>query len=277
MGANCNRSRPLPRLPTAADPPLLRVSADYNDKLGVDPPRSRTARCMPQPSPAYCRPAAFHAFAASLADAATPDGLFRTAWAIALHWQPEAQLAAGETVIANLAAAVRRRLRSPTPDALVAHLHDVMFEVIGFRGNREDYYTPANSLLPDVLRTRRGLPITLTLVYRSVAAQLGITVHGVNAPGHFLAEVELVEGGMPTRAYVDPFYGGDLLHEAEALNRIAEATGREAPKAADALRRATPSQWLARMLRNLQAALAASGCERDMFAMQELEQLLEPA
>jgi regulator of sirC expression with transglutaminase-like and TPR domain len=232
---------------------------------------------MPLPSPAYCRPAAFRAFAESLADAETPDGLFRAAWAIALHWQPEAQLAAGETVIANLAAAVRRRLRAPTPEALVAHLHDVMFEVIGFRGNREDYYDPANSLLPDVLRTRRGLPITLTLVYRSVAAQLGIVVHGVNAPGHFLAEVELIEGGTPTRAYVDPFYGGDLLHEGEALKRIAEATGHEAPKSADALRRATPPQWLARMLRNLQAALAARGCERDMLAMQELEQLLEPA
>lgn len=227
------------------------------------------------PTPAYCRPAAYRAFADSLAASETPLGLFRAAWAIAQHLQPEAQLAAGETVIANLAGAVRRRVHTPTPEALVAHLHDVMFEVIGFRGNRENYYDPANSLLPDVLRSRRGLPITLTLVYRCVAAGVGITVHGVNSPGHFLAEVELIEGGVPTRAYVDPFNGGDLLHEPEALARIAEATGREAPKSANLLQRATPSQWLARILRNLQAALAARGSERDMFAMQELEQLLD--
>jgi regulator of sirC expression with transglutaminase-like and TPR domain len=125
-----------------------------------------------------------------------------------------------------------------------------------------------------VLRTRRGLPITLTLLYRRVAHGIGLTVHGVNAPGHFLAELELVEGGVPTTSYVDPFNGGDLLNEGEALARIAETTGRE-PASAEVLQRATPEQWLARMLRNLQAALAASGCERDMYAMQELEQLLE--
>jgi regulator of sirC expression with transglutaminase-like and TPR domain len=226
------------------------------------------------PSPAYCRPAAFRAFATSLADVESADGLFRAAWAIAQHHQPEADLAAGEIVIANLAQAVRRRVQSSSQDAMLAHLHDVMFEVIGFRGNREDYYNPANSLLPDVLRTRRGLPITLTLLYRSVAASVGITVHGVNSPGHFLAEVELVGASGPRAEYVDPFNGGDLLHEPEALARIAEATGHDVTATPSVLQRATPRQWLARMLHNLQAALAAGGRERDMFAMQELEQLL---
>lgn len=226
------------------------------------------------PPPAYCRPAAFRAFSASLADIDTPVGLFRAAWAIAQHHQPEADLAAGETVISNLADAVRRRVHSSSQQALLAHLHDVLFEVIGFRGNRADYYNPANSLLPDVLRSRRGLPITLTLIYRSVAAGVGITVHGVNSPGHFLAEVEWAEAAASRTAYVDPFHGGDLLHEPEALARIAESTGHEAPPSAGVLQRATPRQWLARMLHNLQAALAAAGRERDMFAMQELEQLL---
>ena len=196
------------------------------------------------PSPAYCRPAAFRAFAESLRSAHSPEGLFRAAWAIAQHHQPEADLAAGETVIANLAAAVRRRVKSSSQEALVAHLHDVLFEVIGFRGNRDDYYSPANSLLPDVLRTRRGLPISLTLIYRSVAAGVGLTVHGVNSPGHFLAEIELEEVGGRRLAYVDPFFGGDLLHEPEVLARIAEATGREATRTPELLQRATPRQWL---------------------------------
>ncbi len=204
-------------------------------------------------------------------------GLFRAAWAIAQHERPEANLAAGETVIANLAEAVRRRVRSASQEALLAHLHDVMFDVIGFRGNREDYYNPGNSYLPEVLKSRRGLPITLTLVYRSVAAGVGLTVHGVNAPGHFLAEVEFEEAGERRTAFVDPFYGGDLLHEAEVLARIAEATGHEVTPSSELLRRATPREWLARILRNLQAALAAMGRERDMFAMQELEALVERA
>ncbi|HYO25125.1 MAG TPA: transglutaminase-like domain-containing protein [Lacipirellulaceae bacterium] len=226
------------------------------------------------PSPAYCRPAAFRAFAESLPQADTPAGLFRAAWAIAQHEQPEANLAAGETVIANLAEAVRRRVRSRSQEALMAHMHDVLFDVIGFRGNGDDYYSPSNSLLPDVLRTRRGLPITLTLVYRCVAAGVGLTVHGINSPGHFLAEVEWEETTGRRSAYVDPFYGGDLLHEGEVLARIAEATGHEVTLTPELLQRATPRQWLARILHNLQASLAAGGRERDMIAMQELESLL---
>jgi regulator of sirC expression with transglutaminase-like and TPR domain len=227
--------------------------------------------------PAYCRPAAYRAFAASLPSIDAPAGLFRAAWAIAQHERPEADLAAGETVIANLAEAVRRRVRTPTQEALLAHLHDVLFDVIGFRGNQDAYYDPANSYLPAVLQTRRGLPIMLTLVYRSVAAGVGITVHGINSPGHFLAEVEFVEAGIPRTAFVDPFFGGDLLHEDEALARIAETTGHAVTLSPALLRRATPQEWLGRMLRNLQAALAAAGRERDMFAMQELEALLEQA
>ena len=65
-----------------------------------------------------------------------------------------------------------------------------------------------------------------------------------------------------------------MLHESEALARIAEATGREVTPTPGLLARATPRQWLARILHNLQASLAASGRERDMLAMQELENLL---
>ena len=187
---------------------------------------------------------------------------------------PRRNLAAGETVIANLAAAVQRRVRSTSPEALLAHLHDVLFDVIGFRGNRDDYYNPGNSLLPDVLRTRRGLPITLTLVYRCVAAGVGITVHGVNAPGHFLAEVELDEGGVPTTCVRRPLLRRRLAPRgrgAGAHRRGDRARGDAVGRRACSGRRR--EQWLARMLRNLQAALAACGRERDMFAMQELEQL----
>jgi regulator of sirC expression with transglutaminase-like and TPR domain len=238
------------------------------------------------PIAAYCRPAAYRAFAQSLPAIETPAGLFRAGWAIAQHELPDEGVAAGEAVVSNLAVAVKRRVRSGSAEALLAHLHDVMFDVAGFRGNREDYYNPANSYLPEVLRTRRGLPITLALVYRRVASEAGLVVHGVNAPGHFLAEVEIDESsqtpalgaaGEKRSIYVDPFYGGGMLHEAEVLERIAEATGRQVAPTADLVARATPRQWLARMLHNLQAAFAAAARERDVFAMQELEHLLHVA
>ena len=229
---------------------------------------------MTTSTPAFCRLAAYRAFAQHLPAIDTPAGLFAAAWAIAQHERPDADLKAGEIVVENLVAAIHRRVKSRTPEALLTHLHDLLFDVLGFRGNTEAYYDPANSYLPDVLRTRRGLPITLTLVYRRIAAGLGLTVHGVNAPGHFLAEVVLDPAAKAPPTYVDPFFGGGLLTREEVFTRIAQTSGREIDSSLDHLARATPQQWLARMLHNLQAVFASSGRERDVYAMQELESLL---
>ena len=226
------------------------------------------------PAPAYCRPAAYRMFAEQLADAQSAAGLFRAAFAIALHERPEASLAEAETIVENLTDTVRSRVRSGSAEALLAHLHDVLFDVYGLCGNAADYYDPANSYLPDVLRTRQGIPISLVLVYRRVAEPLGIVVHGVNAPGHFLAEVELSGVRGVERMYVDPFFGGGVLNETEAAMRISQAVGKPISPTPEMLARATPGTWLARMLNNLQASFAAAGQERDVCAMQELHDLL---
>jgi regulator of sirC expression with transglutaminase-like and TPR domain len=229
--------------------------------------------------PAYCRPAAYAAFARELTQLDTTRGLFRTAFAIALHERPEADVERAESTIAELAQTVCRRVRSPSPQARLAHLHDVLFDVAGFHGNVADYYNPANSYLPDVLDTRRGLPIALTLVYARVAEGVGLTVRGINAPGHFLAAVECPEPAKTNRAgdswmYVDPFYGGEMLNRADVRRRIEEATGRVLSDEAEWLAAATHEQWLSRILYNLQAVFARSGRERDLYAMQELQDLL---
>lgn len=218
-------------------------------------------------TPAYCRQAALRAWRTGLTDINGPPGLFRAAWAIALHELPDADLAAGEKTVEQLADTVRSRIRSQHVDAVLAHLHDVLFELAGFAGNRDEYYAPANSYLPEVLRTKRGLPISLTLLYQRVAHQCGVTVHGVNAPGHFMAEVETGDG---RSMYVDPFFGGGVLTKAEALARIEQATGRPAAHMTEPLARATPVQWLARMLTNLSASFAMASRDRDVLAMQEL-------
>ncbi len=223
------------------------------------------------PTPSHCRPAAYQLFNEQIAELDRGANLFRAAFAIALHDRPEADLAATETIIENLADTVRKRALSQSPQALLAHLHDVLFEVYGLRGNTADYYNPANSYLPDVLRTRHGIPITLVLVYKRVAELVGIEVHGINTPGHFLAEVE-TDG--ETSLTIDPFYQGEALNENEISARIEHSTGRPLAPATPLRPRATHRQWLARMLNNLQAAFATEGRERDVLAMQELHALL---
>jgi regulator of sirC expression with transglutaminase-like and TPR domain len=235
---------------------------------------------QPLSTPAYCRIPAYAAFAHELPRIETTRGLFRAAFAIAQHDRPTEQVQQAESVIETLAEMVRRRVHSPNTQARLAHLHDVLFEVVGLRGNVEDYYDPANSYVPDVLRTRRGLPIALVLIYKCVGEGVGLTVHGINAPGHFLAAVDGADGRRtPAESspwmYVDPFYGGEMLDEHDIHQRIAETTGQEIPPSPQWIARATGRQWLARMLVNLQAAFASLGRERDLLAMQELQALLD--
>ena len=229
---------------------------------------------LPLSHAVYCRPEAYRLFRQELPTIDESRSLFRAAFAIALHERPEADLGEAETVVENLADTVKSRVVSQSTSALLAHLHDVLFDVYGLRGNVENYYDPANSYLPDVLRTRLGIPISLVLVYKRVADLLGLVVHGVNAPGHFLAEVEGGEPQSGESMFVDAFFGGGILNQAEVAERIAQATGQE-PLEPLQLQHATHRQWLTRMLTNLQAAFAALGQERDVYAMQELQMLLE--
>ncbi len=83
---------------------------------------------------------------------------------------------------------------------LLAHL---LGGKLGFRGNSEDYYNPDNTLLPRVMETRLGIPITLTLLYMLVGHRCGARVEGINFPGHFLARHDGI--------LFDPFERGRII------------------------------------------------------------------
>src|SRR3954462_310384 len=200
--------------------------------------------------PAYCRAAAYDAFAMEMPRVETSEGLFRAAFAVARHELPAANLAQAESAISDLADTVARRVHSANVEAKLAHLHDVLYDLVGFVGNVDDYYNPANSYVPEVLRTHRGLPITLVLIYKCVAERIGLDVRGINSPGHFLAAVR---GDSPASVgatesawmYIDPFYGGQVLYHDDVCRRITATTGRELFDPSLWLEPASPPQWLA--------------------------------
>ena len=84
-------------------------------------------------------------------------------------------------------------------EALIAILHHEM----EFFGNAESYYDPANSFLHRLLDTHLGLPITLSLLYIAVGRRIGIELHGMGFPGHFMLECR--DGS--TSWLLDPFHG----------------------------------------------------------------------
>ncbi|MBV8961099.1 MAG: transglutaminase family protein [Actinobacteria bacterium] len=87
-------------------------------------------------------------------------------------------------------------MRAPTVD----EVRRVLFTDLGLAGDADDYYAPENSYLDAVLDRRRGIPITLTVLMMEVGRRAGVTIHGIGAPGHFLA--------MHGEQLLDPFAGG---------------------------------------------------------------------
>ncbi len=217
-----------------------------------------------------CRRAAYALFRDQLPALETTEGLLNCAIAISLHELGDVDISETYADLDVLADEVRWRLHSDNRDATVAHLHEVLFEENGFGGNTDAYYSASNSYIPLVLETRRGIPISLTLIYKVVAEKLGLFVEGLNSPGHFLARVD----GAGEPMIVDPYFGGKLLSRDEAFARIEQMTGTTVPRDVSYLLPATHHQWIARMLNNLQCVFAAEGRQQDLAAMTELQGLL---
>src|SRR5271157_3179268 len=93
------------------------------------------------------------------------------------------------------------------PQANIASLNRLLFEVENFSGNEKEYDDPRNSYLNDVLDRKMGIPITLSLVYQEVARRCGLPVVGVGFPGHFLAKYVAASGEF----LLDPFHGGAMV------------------------------------------------------------------
>jgi regulator of sirC expression with transglutaminase-like and TPR domain len=137
-------------------------------------------------------------------------------------------------------APVRERIRE---------LNAVLFDEAGFEGDRVHYDDLRNSCLNAVVARRRGIPITLSLVYMDVAARAGILVRGVSFPGHFLVRCE-PEGGHEA-LILDPFTGGVELSENDCRRLLANHVGDTAVFSEELLEPAEPKAVVERMLTNL--------------------------
>lgn len=131
-------------------------------------------------------------------------------------------------------------------------INRVLFHEAGFRGNREHYTDPLNSFLPQVLERRKGLPISLGIVYLLVARRIGLELEPVGMPGHFL--VGCFTEGEPF--FIDAFEQGAFRTAAELTEALRDQ-GHE-PSLAD-LSPAPVREVLARCCRNLVHHYSAAG------------------
>jgi regulator of sirC expression with transglutaminase-like and TPR domain len=147
--------------------------------------------------------------------------------------------------------------------SFVVAANQYLFDELGFAGNSEDYYNPANSCLNEVLASKTGIPITLSVVYLEIARRLGKPVFGIGLPGHFIVQYD--DGSFST--YIDVFHCGRLLDTKDC----AELAGEAANPAI--LARVDKRQILARMINNLRGIYFSREAHRK--SLQVLDLLLE--
>ena len=178
----------------------------------------------------------------------------------------------------QLAQRLRRRL-SPDADPLqrLRMLNQFFFKDLGFAGNVNHYHDPDNSYLHVVLRTRRGIPVSLAVLWLELAQGLRLKARGINFPGHFLVKVNLPAG----QVVIDPFSGESLSREAlsERLLPYQQSRGMvgefEVPMGLY-LQSATPRDILVRMLRNLKDLHRSQADVSRLLAVQERLVILLP-
>lgn len=206
--------------------------------------------------------------------AARPDHRIDLAEAALLIAQEEYPDLCIDTYLGRLdeLAAQAREWVHPTMSAEVQieRLNHFLFVESGFVGNNDRYYDVRNSYLNEVIDRRTGIPITLSVVYCEVARRLGLPVHGISFPGHFL-----VKYAGDTEIIVDAFFGA-VIDQAECARRLAGIYGPATRFEKRYLRPASPREILVRMLSNLKQIYVETNDAMRALACVERILLLTP-
>lgn len=193
-------------------------------------------------------PTARGRFSAAVAAAEDEVDLARAALLIAAEEYPQLVPEIYLQRLEYYAERVKDRLANENAAPVVlGEISRLLFEEEGFRGNVEAYYDPRNSFLNDVLDRRIGIPITLAIVFLEVGWRLGLPLHGVNFPGHFLVRYQ----GEALRLLIDPFHGGQIRFEDQAQDLLDKVYGRTVTLQPEFLKKASRKDMLVRLLWNL--------------------------
>ncbi len=141
----------------------------------------------------------------------------------------------------------------------------------GFTGDSRTYDDPRNSFLDQVIRRRRGLPISLSALAIAVGRRTGAPVVGVAMPGHYVV-ADLSGGGV---RYVDPFHGWVTRTMNGLAGIVHDASGTDLEPGH--LSPATAQITVTRMLLNLEGAYRRRSRPDDVLWCCELLALIDPA
>jgi regulator of sirC expression with transglutaminase-like and TPR domain len=202
--------------------------------------------------------------------------LFEAALSIAQDASPQLDLMAVQLEIDGFAERLRQRLPDDASDLQkLRMLNHLFYRELGFNANLNNFYDPENSYLDRVIATRRGIPISLAVIYMELAQQIGLEFRGVSFPGHFLMKLPVSSGAV----VLDPLTG-DSLSQTELEERLAPYL-QQLPQMidlplADFLQSAAERDILVRMLHNLKTIFMENRQWQSLLEVQQRLVILLP-
>jgi regulator of sirC expression with transglutaminase-like and TPR domain len=195
--------------------------------------------------------------------------LGRAALAIAKQEYPELDIAGCLSQLDGLGRAVELRLGDQkNPYRIMAALNTVLFKELGFEGNRAEYYDPQNSFLNDVIARKRGIPISLSVLYMEVARRVGLSLAGVGFPGHFLLKYQAEDNEI----IIDVFNKGEILAREDLEQLLQQLYRGQLSYQSEFVVALGKRDILRRLLNNLK--LIYLGKDQPLKALPVLDQLL---
>ncbi|MDO8290730.1 MAG: transglutaminase-like domain-containing protein [Parvibaculum sp.] len=166
------------------------------------------------------------------------------------------------TELEALTDAVRESLvkaEAPGADMIAMVLANIISGRFSYRGDTETYDDPKNADLMAVIDRRKGLPVSLGILYLHVGRALGLDLAGLNFPGHFILRLQ----AGPEATIIDPFNRGQTLTTADLLNLLRSIEGQQARLIPEHHVSVSPRDILLRLQNNiLSRALGAGEYDR---------------
>ena len=163
---------------------------------------------------------------------------------------------------------------------IVKIFNHVIFDICGFKSSRSNFYSPQNSLINTVLKSKEGNPLSLSILYSVIAQQLDIPIFGVNLPNHFVLgfvdefqtlKMLGVEEDRNVLFYINPFSKGRIFDHNEIENYLRSLN---LPLQDNYFEPCSNSEILKRMLTNLSYAYTKEGEDKKVKNVKELQAML---
>lgn len=159
--------------------------------------------------------------------------------------------------------------------------NQVFFGENRFEGDTKNYNSPLNSLVNTVLETKKGNPLTLSLIYSVIAQSLKLPVYGVNLPNHFvLAYMDEhfinattgKESPYGVLFYINAFSKGSILQESDIQQFVAKLNLNEKRAYFEPC---PNTQIIKRMIINLIAAFQKNGNAQKVNELMAMKKLFD--